>query len=476
MQIAQAVGGYTLGAADLLRRAMGKKKPEEMAKQRSVFVEGAKGNGLDPGVATRIFDLMEKFAGYGFNKSHSAAYALLAYQTAWLKAHYPSAFMAAVLSADMDNTDKIVGLRHDVGRMGLELLPPSVNDSDYMFKVVDGLTIRYGLGAIKGVGASAIESIVTERGRGGAFADLFDLARRVDLRRANKRVLEALIRSGAADALGPGRSVLMATLDRALQFAGQHVANADTGQDDMFGLSVAAVPAAGSADADLRFVNVEPWSEKDRLDAEKQTLGFYLKGHPIQRYEAELARIPVRALCELRPGRESVTVAGYVESLRVRSTSRGKIAEFQLDDGTARVQVRAFAEIFDRSINVIVQDHLVIVTGKYEENEYSQTGYALAADEIQSLDQRRARGARLRLRVDPEHAGNGLVGHLQQALAPHRPGPAPVLIEYNNAAAAAVVSLGADWQVMLNDRLLDTLIGLLGEGNVRVQYARGADG
>ncbi|MBI1732868.1 MAG: DNA polymerase III subunit alpha [Gammaproteobacteria bacterium] len=471
MQIAQVLAGYTLGAADLLRRAMGKKKADEMAKQRSIFLAGARARNVPESLASHIFDLMEKFAGYGFNRSHSAAYALLAYQTAWLKAHYPAAFMAAVLSADMDNTDKIVTLRHEVGRMGLELLPPGINESDYKFRVVDERTIRYGLGAIKGVGASAIDCVVAERQRSGPFADLFDLARRVDLRRANKRVLEALIRCGAADALGPGRSVMMATLDKAVQFAGQSVANSDTGQNDMFGLHLDAAPAADGQSADQRFISAAPWTDKQRLDAEKETLGFYLKGHPIQRYEPELAHIISAPLCELRPG--NVTVAGYIEALRVRTGSRGKMAEFQIDDRTARVQVRAFSEVFDRSFNVIVQDQLVIVRGKYEENEYSQSGYAVRAEEILTLDQHRARGARLTLQLSGMTAGNGFVSDLKQVLAQHRPGPAPVTIEYNNESATATLMLGEEWQVRVSDRLLDSLVQMLGAGNVRVHYPRG---
>ena len=477
MQIAQVLAGYTLGAADLLRRAMGKKKPEEMAKQRSIFTTGARARAVPEAMATHIFDLMEKFAGYGFNKSHSAAYALLAYQTAWLKTHYPAPFMAAVLSADMDNTDKIVTLRHEVGRMGLELLPPVVNDSMRKFLVVDARTIRYGLGAIKGVGASAIDSIVSERTRAGPFVDLFDLVRRVDLRRANKRVLEALIRCGAADGLGPGRSAMLATLDKALRFAGQHVANSDTGQNDMFGLQLACAPTLNSdAGADLRFVPAEPWTDKQRLDAEKETLGFYLKGHPIQRYEAELAGIISKSLRDLRPGKTSVTVAGYIDSLRVRSGNRGKIADFQIDDRTARAHVRLYAEEYQRFYNTVVEDQLVIIEGKVVEDEYYQTGFTLNADEVYTLDQKRARGARIELRVERDLSANGLIEELQHVLAPHRPGPAPVVIEYNNQSATATLTLGNQWRVTLTDRLLDSLAVMLGAGNVRVQYQRGAAG
>ncbi len=477
MQIAQVLAGYTLGAADLLRRAMGKKKPEEMAKQRSIFTSGARAREVPEALATHIFDLMEKFAGYGFNKSHSAAYALLAYQTAWLKAHYPAPFMAGVLSADMDNTDKIVTLRHEAGRMGLELLPPSINDSMRNFVVVDARTIRYGLGAIKGVGTSAIESIVSERTRGGPYSDLFDLVRRVDSRRANKRVLEAMIRCGAADGLGPGRSALMATLDKALRLAGQHVANNDTGQNDMFGLQLAAAPAPGNdAGADLRFVQADPWTDKQRLDAEKETLGFYLKGHPIQRYEAELKGIISRPLGDLRPGKTSVTVAGYIEALRVRTGRSGKMADFLIDDRTARAHVRLYEKQYQLFYNSIIEDQLVIIEGKVVEDEYYQSGFTLNADKIYTLDQKRARDARLELRVGKELSANGLIAELQQVLAPHRPGPAPVVIEYNNHSATAILELGSKWQVTLTDRLLDALSVMLGAGNVRVQHGRDAAG
>ena len=235
MQIAQVLAGYTLGQADLLRRAMGKKKPEEMAKQRQVFMDGAAARGIAADTATYIFDLMEKFAGYGFNKSHSAAYALVSYQTAWLKAHYPAAFMAAVLSSDMDNTDKVVMLIDECRAMGLAVLPPAINDCDYGFTVRDEQTILYGLGAIKGVGAAALEGIIAERRAAGGFHDLFDLCVRIDLRKANRRVLEALIRSGALDALDANRARSMARLTQALQYAERHARDNAVGQDDLFG-------------------------------------------------------------------------------------------------------------------------------------------------------------------------------------------------------------------------------------------------
>ena len=251
MQIAQVLAGYSLGAADLLRRAMGKKKPGEMAKQRAVFIDGAAGRGVDAALAGVIFDLMEKFAGYGFNKSHSAAYALLSYQTAWLKAHHPAAFMAAVLSADMDHTDKIVSLIDECRRMGIPILAPHVNDSEHAFTVAEGGAIRYGLGAIKGAGRSAIEALGEARAAQGPFRDLFDLTRRVDQRRLNRRVVEALARAGALDRLGPSRAAILASLDTALQSAEQRLRDRTAGQVDLFGFPQG--PEASPDEVDARF-------------------------------------------------------------------------------------------------------------------------------------------------------------------------------------------------------------------------------
>ncbi|HSH41769.1 MAG TPA: DNA polymerase III subunit alpha, partial [Arenicellales bacterium] len=317
MQIAQVLAGYTLGGADLLRRAMGKKKPEEMAKQREIFTQGAQERGVAAKTATYIFDLMEKFAGYGFNKSHSAAYALVSYQTAWLKAHYPAAFMAAVLSADMDNTDKVVTLIDECRDMQLGVIPPNVNRSMYRFTAEGVETVVYGLGAIKGVGQGAIESMIAEREASGPFADLFDFCRRVDLRKLNRRVLEALVRAGALDEIGSNRATLMARLPMALKLAEQHVRDADLGQNDLFGGSGPA-----PVDKPLELVELPEWAEDERLTGEKETLGLYLSGHPICRYEAELAHMTSGRIAEVVPdvvptaagngrGQErSVTLAG----------------------------------------------------------------------------------------------------------------------------------------------------------------------
>ncbi|MEE8233107.1 MAG: DNA polymerase III subunit alpha, partial [Gammaproteobacteria bacterium] len=304
MQIAQVLAGYTLGAADLLRRAMGKKKPEEMSEQRTIFTEGAVSNGIDESVAKGIFDLMEKFAGYGFNKSHSAAYALIAYQTAWLKVHYPAYFMAAVLSSDMDNTDKVVMLRDEVETMNLKLEAPSINQSHYKFTVENESTIRFGLGAIKGVGEAAIETITSERDENGLFIDLFDLCRRLDLRKVNRRVLDSIIRSSAADELGPGRSRMSASLDKAIRLAEQSSNNTHSGQDDLFGLFpvVETDKETGKEVGSSAFLEAVEWSDDERLIGEKETLGFYLEGHPIIKYESELKGLIGARLKDIKIG------------------------------------------------------------------------------------------------------------------------------------------------------------------------------
>ena len=335
MQIAQVLAGYSLGEADLLRRAMGKKKPEEMAQHRDVFVDGATSRGVDERRATHIFDLMEKFAGYGFNKSHSAAYALLSYQTAWLKTHNRAAFMAAVLSADMDNTDKVVNLVEECRALGLSVAPPHVNECVYRFSVADGRSVRYGLGAIKGAGEAALENVIDERTRDGPYTDLFDFARRIDHKRVNRRVVEALIRAGALDGLGPSRASMMLSLTDALLAAEQLARDSSTGQNDMFGNALVA------RDDESRFEEGSEWSEEERLAGEKETLGLYLTGHPIARFEPELEKITNARLSGLRPmsGRRQF-VAGLVAGLRTLNTRNGRMAIATLDDRTARVEVR----------------------------------------------------------------------------------------------------------------------------------------
>src|SRR5215469_7419415 len=352
MQIAQVLAGYTLGGADLLRKAMGKKKPEEMAQQRSVFVSGAVARGVREQTAAHIFDLMEKFAGYGFNKSHSAAYALLSYQTAYLKAHYPAQFMAAVLSADMDHTDKVVTLIKECSDMGLAVLPPEVNASRYEFTACGERSIRYGLGAVRGVGHGAVEALIGEREARGDFSSLEDLCRRLDLRKVNRRVLEALLRSGSLDTLGENRATLMDRLGSAMQLGDQNTRALDAGQNDLFGLG--SSERSGGPTAPARRAAVLPeWTEAQRLKGERETLGLYLTGHPLARFEPSLPRFVSHRIGDLvseRPvagfeparfgGGKPVTVAGLIDEVK----KRGPRVVMTLDDRTGRIEAMLFEE------------------------------------------------------------------------------------------------------------------------------------
>jgi DNA polymerase-3 subunit alpha len=488
MQIAQVLAGYTLGGADMLRRAMGKKKPEEMSKQRSIFLEGAKQRAVDEKVASGIFDLMEKFAGYGFNKSHSAAYALVSYQTAWLKAHYPAAFMAAVLSADMDNTDKIVHLIAECRDMRLKVVPPDVNQSLYQFTVLSETNVVYGLGAIKGVGQAAIEGMLEERNKGGAFADLFDLCRRVDLRKVNRRVFDALIRAGALDSMGETRASQQANLDQALKLAEQHSRNLDTGQNDLFGESAAVTPLQISKQA------LPEWEEEQRLQGEMDALGLYLTGHPITRYESELANIisgklaEVTALCAAAPppatgtekkeyrGRQgssdrAVTIAGLVMSMRVIKTQRGgKIAFLTLDDRTARLDVRVFPDVYDKYQAMLGKNKVLVIQGGLGLDDFTG-GYQVTAQSIYDINQARALFARrLVVGVESSQAGNGFVGSLADILQPFREGQCPVCIDYLGGEARARVVLGEAWTVHPSDELIHRLRDLAGKDRVVVEY------
>ena len=469
MQIARMLGGYTLASADLLRRAMGKKKREEMSLQRDIFVNGALNNQVNEKIATSIFDLMEKFAGYGFNKSHSVAYALLAYQTAWLKTHYPAAFMAAVLSADMNNTDRIVRLIEELRRMKLVLKPPSINTSDHKFRVVDNKTILFGLGAVKGVGRSAIINLCGERQEHGDFSDLFEFCRRLDPRKVNRRVIEALIRAGALDDLGQQRSVLAASLEKALKFAEQYVDNTDSGQDDMFGTELLTTPAAGGNGHEVPYVSVPDWADHERLMGEKESLGFYLKGHPITRYEGELSSVVTANLNKVKVGM-NLTVAGYIESIRIRSGVRGRLAEIMLDDKTARLQITVYSENYQQYRDLLVKDRLVIIKGDAVEDNYYEAGVAVVAREIYSLAEVRERYAALRLKVNKTMLDNGLVPGLREVLSRHATGTNRVSMEYNDGHISTILSFGSGWSVTISDELLGELNELVGVANVNLDF------
>ncbi|MFA7388464.1 MAG: OB-fold nucleic acid binding domain-containing protein, partial [Thiohalobacteraceae bacterium] len=416
----------------------------------------------------------EKFAGYGFNKSHSAAYALVSYQTAWMKAHYPAAFMAAVLSADMDNTDKIVTLIDECRSMKLKVVPPDINRSHYRFTVAGDDTVIYGLGAIKGVGQAAIEGVVAERAANGRFEDLYGFCRRIDLRRLNRRVLEALVRAGACDSLGENRASLMAQLPTALKFAEQQERDQGTGQVDLFGAAIQAevVP--------VELIKLPEWDEELRLQGEKDTLGLYLTGHPIVRYEAELARITSGRLATLigaagdaattRGVDRQVVVAGLVIGLRVRQTRRGSMAFVTLVDRSARVEMRVFSDVFDHHRNLIAKDKVLVIEGVLGYDDYSG-GQQLTADKLYDISQAREIFARrVVIDVDAQRAGNGFVQSLVETLSPFRAGKCPVWISYRNQAATAQLALGREWNVRPADELIHRLHELAGEGHVQVEY------
>ena len=482
MQIAQVLAGYTLGGADMLRRAMGKKKPEVMAEQRAVFADGARKNGIDADLAMKIFDLVEKFAGYGFNKSHSAAYALLSYQTAWLKAHYPAEFMAAVLSADMDNTDKVVILIEDCHRMGLEVLTPNINRSVIKFSVPNEKQVLYGLGAIKGVGLAALEGIIEEREANGVYKDLYDLCRRIDGRKVNKRVLEALIKAGALEELGPNRASLMARLQDAMQAAEQYQKNASIGQDDLFGSSM-----VDDSIAPVEVVTVTEWDEEKRLTLEKETLGLYLTGHPIERYEKELRKFTDCTLGALvdqsdlasatgggymsQRNAKSYKLAGLMIGMRVRKNKNGsKVVTAVLDDRTARIEVRIFEEKFEQYNYLLNKDKLIIVEGKVVYDDYFG-GYQITADSIYDITEARQKFARrLEINVNMQQADHGIVQQLNQVLNPFREGGCPVWINYIRDDVCAKLSLSEDWCVQPSDELIQRLDKLAGENNVAVIY------
>lgn len=467
MQIAQVLANYTLGGADLLRRAMGKKKPEEMAKQRDIFTKGASDRGVDVETSTSIFDLIEKFAGYGFNKSHSAAYALVAYQTAWLKAHYPAAFMASVLSSDMDNTDKVVIFLDECKQMQLTVLTPNVNQSFYKFTVTDDDKILYGLGAIKGVGEAALELLIQEREANGAYQDLFDLCCRVDLRKVNRRVLEALIRAGAFDDLGPHRAALFVSLASALKNAEQHKANNLSGQNDLF-----AVMDENAQSTSADFVETKPWSQAQMLKGEKETLGIYLSGHPIDYYLKELQHITHGPLASLRAsGDKSTIVAGYVVSVRKLLTKRGKkMAVISLEDHTGKIDVTLFSEVYETSVELLEKDNLLVVQGEASHDDFSG-GIRVLADRIWTMTAAREQFAkRIQIRLQANDAFENQLTEIQQALASYRPGVCPICIDYHQSDGQALFVLGKQWRVEPRDACLEQLLDVLGEEDIELIY------
>ncbi|HWU75204.1 MAG TPA: DNA polymerase III subunit alpha [Rhodanobacter sp.] len=489
MQMAQIVGGYSLGGADLLRRAMGKKKVEEMAKERAKFREGAAKDGLSGEKADSIFDLMEKFAGYGFNKSHAAAYALVSYQTAWLKAHYPAEFMAATISADMDNTDKAVTFLNEARALGIAVQPPDVNASDYMFVATEPKVIQYGLGAIKGVGEGACESIVAERKKGGNYTDLADFCRRVDPGKLNRRVLEALIMAGALDALAVNRASLMLQLPDAIKAAEQHLRDKQSGQNDMFGAAMGSATPVVKID----LPTAPEWSLEQKLQGERDTLGHYLSGHPTDPWKDELAQLSTCPLGEIvdryqppkprknddgdnnrfRRGPDTPwTVAGMVAAVRKRGDSDAFV---RLEDGSGIIEVSFFGELYQQIAPLLTRDQILIVDGGLRIDDFSGGGFQLRARSAMSLAdacRKHARLLQLKLNgIDPD-----FVAQLQHALTGYRGGRASVILHgYRNRSAQADFELGEAWRVEAIPELLRTVRALPGVQAARLRIVKQQD-
>jgi len=470
MQIAQVMAGYTLGGADMLRRAMGKKKPEEMAKQRHLFIEGSSSQGIDEKLAGNIFDLVEKFAGYGFNKSHSAAYALVSYQTAWLKTYYPAPFMAAVMSSDMQNTEKVVIFIEECRQMKLEVLLPDVNLSEFKFTVSPQNQVVYGLGAVKGVGEGPVEGIVKAREE-GPFVDLFDFCKRVGTKRLNKRVLESLVKSGALDKLGPNRAVLWASISAALQAADQEARNQDAGMFDLFG----GEPEPEHADPFQAFRNAREWSDKERLQGEKETLGLYVTGHPIDEYERELSNFVSRKLVELQPARgRTQKMAGLVVDLRLKKTKRGETLCFvTLDDRSARIDVTLFGEAYENARRMIAKDQVLVIEGEVANDDYNG-GLKVRGQSVLSVAEARVRFAeKLVINCDANRLKPRELKQLSETLARFKPLQQGVVVElaYVCDAARGRLRLGENWTVLPQDELILALKEQFGNPAVQLEYA-----
>lgn len=461
MQIAQVVAGFSLGAADLLRRAMGKKKPEEMVKQREIFNEGALKNDLSLQQSNDLFDLLEKFAGYGFNKSHAAAYALVAYQTAYLKVHYPAAFLAATMSADMNNTDSVRIFFDDCAPNEVEVLPPDVNQSAYRFKPLSKDQILYGLGAVKGTGAAAIDLMIAAREEGGPFKDLFDFCSRLDLRKVNRRVIESLVRAGAFDQLEPNRAALMAGVSAAIG-AAEH-ANNHLGQDNLFGEETSVqhqLPA------------IEAWRPEAQLKEEKAALGFYLSGHPYTESKAEIAQFVHGTLADIAPQKQPKRIAGVVMGVRIRMTQRGKMAIVTLDDAVARVDVVVGGDLLAEHAHLIKEDQVLVIEGRISHDDFSG-GNRVSANKLFNLPMARSTYASM-LKIACN--GQSDAAKLTTILQPYRKGESanknvcPVKIEYHNASSQVDLMLGESWQVELQDDLIHHLETWLSKDNVKILY------
>ena len=474
MQISQVLAGYTLGGADLLRRAMGKKKPEVMAEQRSIFEDGSVANGVDKAIATHIFDQMEKFAAYGFNKSHSAAYALVSYQTLWLKTHYVEPFMAAVLSADMDNTEKVVVVIEECRDSKIKVVAPNVNLSEYKFTVSEEDEVVYGLGAIKGVGEGAIESIVDARVSGGEYKDFQDFCNRVDLRKCNKRVMETLAKAGAMDTFALTRATLFNAIPEATKAADQFSKAQAVGQDDLFGGDFFDTGALDSTsnDASSSFEQLDEWPEDERLRFEKDTLGLYLTGHPIEQYLGELRNFTTHKIMELNPEKnQNIVITGLIIAMRTMMTKRGdKMAFITIDDRSGRQEVALFADKYALYQDILVKDSVIVISGELGLDRYSGNA-RITVDMIYDLDSARNHYARrLSININHEQVDEAFINHFKEVLMPFREGgKCPVVYNYTGDKATTSIRLSNEWKVRLTKELLSRIDNLT-QGQSEIKY------
>ena len=472
MQIAQEMGGYTLGGADILRRAMGKKNAKEMAEQREVFIKGAQEKGFNQDLASNIFDLMEKFAGYGFNKSHSAAYALLAYQTAWLKTHHAPEFMAATMSSDMDKTDKVVTYIEDCRDIGIELKPPSINDGEFRFSVNEQGAIVYGLGAIKGLGEGVIELIITTRVKDGKFKDIYDFCARVDTNKLSKRATEALIKAGAFDEIGPSESInycrawLSTALDDASKLADQVFKNEESGIEDLFGNSLVETSEEIKKHIPLE---IEPLMTKERLEQEKSILGLYLTGHPLDEYKLELEKMRVNKLADIKNNRGAIRAAGLITDIRVMKNKKGQSFAFiTLDDKYSRLEVTLWAETYAKYREYLQKDAVVLVKGEASQDRFTGR-LKIIIDTVQSLYEVRCERLET-LEVVIADSETDWVDLLTNRVSDYRDGNCSIKIEYHKDNSYANLLLDDSWKIDPRDELIDQLRSDFGPNNVNFEF------
>ena len=472
MQIAQEMGGYTLGGADILRRAMGKKNAKEMAEQREVFIKGAQEKGFNQDLASNIFDLMEKFAGYGFNKSHSAAYALLAYQTAWLKTHHAPEFMAATMSSDMDKTDKVVTYIEDCRDIGIELKPPSINDGEFRFSVNEQGAIVYGLGAIKGLGEGVIELIITTRVKDGKFKDIYDFCARVDTNKLSKRAIEALIKAGAFDEIGPSESInycrawLSTALDDASKLADQVFKNEESGIEDLFGNSLVETSEEIKKHIPLE---IEPLMTKERLEQEKSILGLYLTGHPLDEYKLELEKMRVNKLADIKNNRGMIRAAGLITDIRVMKNKKGQSFAFiTLDDKYSRAEVTLWAETYAKYREYLQKDAVVLVKGEASQDRFTGR-LKIIIDTVQSLYEVRCERLET-LEVVIADSETDWVDLLTNRVSDYRDGNCSIKIEYHKDNSYVNLLLDDSWKIDPRDELIDQLRSDFGPNNVNFEF------